>query len=404
MRLSPVKISDLKSDILKLVRNTGEISRAELARTLKLSPSTAGIYVEHLKADGFLLETGKLMPESGPGRPSLLLKLNPEGGEFVGIDFEARRILAAAVDFADTPLRHAQTEISPGDTAAEVVRKIERTIRQVLPEKRGRLLAIGAGVPGIVNSADGVAVHYKYISKWKNILLAKRLREKFAVPVYLENNARSMALAELWFGQGQGARNFVCLGIRSGIGAGMVLNGQLYSGSRHGAGEFGRWRSPMLSERAKAWYENGSGKPVAPGPELQEIASVRAIQRALQKAIALGEKTILTKKNTDVTQQDVVSAVQCRDPLAMFVVAEAGKSLGWAIAQLSLLTDPEKIVIAGPLTQFDDTLMHPLRATMESILAPSESCIPEVVYSTMGEFSGALGAAALALQEWRPAR
>lgn len=402
MRRNPLKVSDLESDILKLVRSSSGISRVELARSLHLSPSTAGIYVERLIAEGFLLETEKATRESG--RPPMQLKLNPEGGEFVGIDFEARHIMATAVDFADTPLRRAHTEISANDSATDVVKKIEQTIAQILPADSKRLLAIGVGVPGLVNSTEGVALHYKYISKWKNIMLAKRLTAKFGVPVYLENNVRSMALAELWFGQGLGARDFICVGIRSGIGAGMVLNGQLYSGAGHDAGEFGRWRCPVMLKRAAEWFGNGTQNPDLPGIELQEIASVRAIQRALRNAIADGEKSILKKNVSAVTLEDVVQAIQCRDPLTTLVVGEAAKCLGWAIAHLSLVVDPEKIVIAGPLTQFGDTLLTPLRATMESILALSESRMPEVVYSTMGEFSGALGAAALALHEWRPAR
>ena len=224
------------------MRACGGISRVELARDLGLAPSTAGIYVERLLAEGFLLETEETTGDAG--RPPRILRPNPEGGEFIGVDFEARNIMAVAVDFSDRPLRNAHKRIEADDSAEQVVGKIEEAIKEVLPPSGSRLLAIGVGVPGIVDSSRGVAVHYKYIAKWENVALAQTLSERFTVPVFLENNARSMALAELWFGQGKGHEDFLCVGIRSGLGVGLVLNGRLYCGAHHTAGELGSGAAP----------------------------------------------------------------------------------------------------------------------------------------------------------------
>lgn len=401
MRRNSLQVSGLESDILKHVRSSTGVSRVELARVLRLSASTAGIYVERLIKEGFLVETEKA--ERDAGRPPMMLRLNSEGGEFVGVDFEASNILSVAVDFADKPLRNSRSEITPTDSADEVVDKIEETIEEVLPRDPKKLLAIGVGVPGLVNSAEGVAVNYKYIKNWSSVPLARRLTKKFGVPVYLENCVRSMALAELWFGQGLGIRDFLCIGIRSGIGVGMVLDGRLYAGAHHAAGEFGRGRCPVLTGRAAQWFA-ATEKRSALGLELQEVASFRAIQRALQKAIAAGEKSVLQGRAQPVTLADILSAVQQRDQLTTLIVGEAAKCLGWAIGQLSLVVDPEKVVLAGPLTALGDVILRPLRAMTEAVLSPAELRIPEIVNSTMGEFSGALGAAALAVHEWRPTR
>lgn len=400
MRRNSIQTSDLESDILKNVRAASGISRVDLARALGLAPSTAGIYVERLMKEGFLEESEKAERETG--RPPKLLRLNPEGGEFVGVDFEARNILAVAVDFSDKPLRNAHAQIGTGDSVDEIVRKLEQAIASVLPKDTKRLLAIGVGVPGLVDSGAGVALHYRYIAKWKDVPLAERLAAKFGVPVFLENNVRSMALAELWFGQGLGLSDFACVGIRSGIGAGMVLEGRLYSGASHDAGEFGRWRCPVLGEKVSAWFGNG-GDPEL-GLELQEISSVLAIQRALQKAVAGGQKSVLKGRPQPLALDDILGALQQRDALATTVVNEAAKCLGWGIAHLSLVIDPQKIVLAGPLTMLGDAMLTPIRKMAESVLSLSGSRVPEIVNSTMGEFSGALGAAALAVHLWKPAR
>jgi len=400
MRRNSLQTSDLESNILKLVRNTDGISRVALARTLGLSPSTSGIYVERLIERGFLMETEKLAREAG--RPPMQLCLNPEGGAFIGVDFEARNIMAVAVDFSDTPLRNARTSIAASDTPDAIVEKIEQMINKVMPSNGRRPLAIGVGVPGLVDSDKGVAVHYKYIANWKNVPLAARLAKKYRVPVFLENCVRSMALAELWYGQGLGLTDFVCVGARSGIGAGMVLGGQLYCGAFHDAGEFGRWRYFALSKRTAPWFATPDAMTTL-GIELQEVASVRAVLRAFKNAIDAGEKTVLREVAGPLTMQDVQQAFDQGDPLAVLIVEEVAICLGRGIAQLSLVVDPQKIILTGPLTTLGDGLLAPMRARIKAILDLTESRMPVVVGSEMGDFSGALGAAALALNEWKPA-
>ena len=399
MRRNALQTSDLESSILKHVRNTHEISRVKLARSLGLSPSTSGIYVERLIARGFLRETEKLAREAG--RPPMRICLNPAGGEFIGVDFEARNILATAVDFADTPLRNARTHIGPDDTPATILQKIEDMIDKVLPPGGRRPLAIGIGVPGLVNARDGVAVRYKYIANWENVPLAGRVAKKYGLPVFLENSVRSMALAELWFGQGLGLADFICVGARSGIGAGLVLGGQLYRGAFNDAGEFGRWRYFTLSERTAPWFATPDSM-TALGIELQEVASVRALLRAFQNAIAAGEQTMLRDLPAPLAMEDVQRAIQQRDPLAVLIIEEVARCLGRGIAQLSLVVDPQKIILAGPLTLLGEALLGPMRERVKAILDLTETRMPEITGSTMGEFSGALGAAALALHGWKP--
>lgn len=399
MKRSTFRTKDLEAEILKRARASGGISRVELARDLGLAPSTAGIYVERLIAEGFLFETEETTGDAG--RPPRILRLNPEGGEFIGVDFEARNVMAVAVDFSDQPLRNAHERIDADDSADQVVTRIGDAIEAVLPQSRQRLLAIGVGVPGIVDSARGIGVSYKYIRGWERVPLAERLSERFNVPVFLENNARSMALAELWFGQGKGHEDFFCVGIRSGIGVGLVVNGHLCCGADHAAGELGRWRCPTIARDAAPWF-SGSGSDGDPdGPELQEVASARALQQALQRALKQGRKTVLTGKGLPAFS-DIAQACQQRDPLTLRITNEVAGALGWAIGQLSLVVDPKKVILAGPFTALGDAFLETVRARAGRLLKPSGLPPPEIVASTMGEFSGALGAAALALHAWKP--
>src|SRR5665213_1942105 len=232
-------VASLQADLLRRVRAHEGLSRIELARNLNLAPSTVGIYVDHLISEGFLSEGKRVGREFG--RPPTALALNPQGGRFVGVDFEARNLMATSVDFSQKPLKHFHDTISVTDSVERILEKIEHAILEVTAEDARRVLAIGVGVPGSIDPVRGIARHYKHIKGWSNIPLVERLAKRFRAPVFLENNIRSMALAELWFGQGRGLRNFICVGVRSGIGAGIIIDEHVYHGVHHIAGEIGDW-------------------------------------------------------------------------------------------------------------------------------------------------------------------
>src|SRR5262249_35410769 len=163
------------------------------------------------------------------------------------------------------------------------------------------------GVPGTIDPKNRVALHYLHIPGWSNIPLGARLEKRFKVDVYLENNIRSMALAELWFGQGRGLEDFVCLGIRTGIAAGIVVRRRVLHGRNNLAGEIGEWLCPVA--------------PILPNPRsgrnawacdslqpLEEIASAPALLEAVRSAVAKDRRTLLREIKGELTLQDIARA------------------------------------------------------------------------------------------------
>ncbi len=392
----------IETEILKGVRSSPGISRSLLARKLQVAPSTVTNYTERLIVRGFLKESQSTEKTDEPGRPPTALHLNPDGGQFIGVDFEARNIMVTSMDFSSQPLKHEHRNIYDSDTVPEIIKKIKEAIVEVLPEYPAQLLAIGVGVPGYVDPIRGVALHYKYIHDWQNVSLVAPLADHFNVPVYLENNVRSMALAELWFGQGRNIEDWLCMGIRSGIGTGIVANSQLLRGADFRAGEIGRWRCPWPILAANRFF-SADASTVSGEVELQEVASVRAILNALERAKKAKEKTILASQTQPLTMADVVRAASQCDILTMQVIEVAAHFLGWAVSQLALALAPSRVILAGPLTLLGDTLLRPLRTKAQEILKSTGVEPPLIINSTMGEYSGALGAAALAVHEWKPA-
>lgn len=394
-------MANIEAEILKQVRGCPGISRISVARKLKIAPSTVTNYTGRLITEGFLVESEQGACEGG--RPPTALRLNPEGGQFIGVDFEARSIMAVAVDFSDRPLKQAHKDIQDSDSTPEIIEKIKQAITEVLPDNGSNLLAIGIGVPGLIDPKLGVGVQYKYIKNWQNVQLAGPMSKLFGVPVYLENNVRSMALAELWFGQGRGMSDWLCLGIRSGVAAGIVAGGQLQHGADYRAGEIGRWLCPCPEQPAARFFNN-EGQPMKANWELQEAASVRAILMALERAREAKEKSLLFAHSNPLTFADVLRGAHQQDRLTIQIIEVAAEVLGWAVGELALALNPSQVILAGPLTLLGDVMLNPIRKCAGEVLKTSEVAVPAIVNSTMGEYSGALGAAALAVDKWKPLR
>lgn len=401
MRRNPLQTVDGEAAILRQVRASVGISRMELARELGMAPSTAGVYVERLIKEGLLLESEKAEREAG--RPPTLLRLNPDGGEFVGVDFEASTLMATAVDFSDRPLRSARRSIKPTDTVEGILRKVEAATAEVLPRDASKLLAIGLGVPGTVDSERGVAMHYKYIDQWRNVPVAERMRKIFGTPVFLESNVRSMALAELWFGQGRGVSDFLSVVVRSGVGVGVIVNGQLCRGANQHAGQLGYSLVPISDPEMAVYFESGQGRSLF---ELQEVASVRAIRRALLRASAGRGRKSAKPPAQPATIEEIADALEADEGKTRRIVATAARTLAFAVVQQALVLDPAKVIVAGPVTAFGGHFLRPLEEAVAEQLGRAgwrDGILP-VESSQMGEYSGALGAAALAVHEWKPRR
>src|SRR5215475_5284719 len=169
LKIKQKAVANLEGELLRRVRADDGLSRVDLARELHLAPSTVGAYVDRLIAEGFLSEWQKA--ERDFGRPPTLLALNPKGGRFVGVDFEAHNIMATLVDFSQQPLRHIHKTIRASDSVEEVICKIEESIGQLMSGRPRDVLGIGIGVPGVIDPKNQVALAYSHIKRWKNIPL-----------------------------------------------------------------------------------------------------------------------------------------------------------------------------------------------------------------------------------------
>ena len=157
------------------------------------------------------------------------------------------------------------------------------------------------------------------------------------------------------------------------------------------AGEIGGWPCQVA---------DSAGKHAT--VSLEEVASVRAILARLQDEIRGGAKTCVSLKRGQATLEELLQAAQENDPLVLAVLGEAAVAVGRVIAQFSLLLNPQRVVIAGPLAELSAAFLDPIAATVNQLATPQHARTPEIVASQFGAYGGALGAAALAVHDWTP--
>ena len=403
LKIKRKAIANLEAELLRRVRAQDGMSRVDLARQLDLAPSTVGAYVDRLITEGFLSEQQKAARDFG--RPPTLLGLNPAGGRFIGVDFDAHNILATVVDFSQRPMRQIHKTIRPSDTVAKIIAKIESAIEELMNHHYREVLGIGIGVPGTIDPNNQTALRYEHIPGWENVPLGRRLTERFKVDIFLENNIRLMALAELWFGQGRGLDNFICLGVRTGIGAGIITRGRLLHSRNNSAGEIRGWLCPVFPMKREAALPAANPEWNCEGLEpLEHIVSMPAIMKAVRAALQGDGPSMLRKKGESIEFADVLESARLGDEMVGDVLKQIARTLGWVVCQINVILNPQKIILAGPLVGLGEAFFGPLQKSIRETSAALHQEAPIVAGSKLGDFNGALGAAALALHEWKPKR
>ncbi|MBC7083164.1 MAG: ROK family transcriptional regulator [Firmicutes bacterium] len=230
-----------KAVILNIIWRHAPISRAEIARISGLTRGTVSSLVDELIHDSFVKEIGT--GTSAMGRKPIMLQLNAGAGVIVGVDLGVNYVLIILADLRAQVLARKRLSITPEMGEKRILEKMLDGIADILdsaPVTPRGLLGIGAGVPGLVEMEHGV-LKFAPNLRWKNVPLKELLQERFDAPVYVDNEANVGALGEKWFGAGQGIRHMVYLSVGVGLGAGIVVNGELYRGATGYAGELGHF-------------------------------------------------------------------------------------------------------------------------------------------------------------------
>jgi glucokinase len=278
----------------------------------------------------------------------------------------------------------------------QAIRNIMSSLEAALEQNNfvsSDIASIGVSCGGPLDSIAGVVQSPPNLPGWDNIPICSLLSEHFGAPAYLENDANAGALAEFRFGAGVGTKNFAFLTMGTGFGAGLILNGQLYTGSTFSAGEIGHVR--LSAEGPVGYGKAGSVEGWASGGGMAQSAVI-AVRSAQDAGRATSLAAVLAS-NGVITGKDVAVAAADGDAVAHEVVAMVGRRLGEALAILIDVLDPDCIAIGGLALRFGEGLLGPAREVVqqEALESPRKHC--RVVPAKLSEEIGDIAALCVGL-------
>jgi glucokinase-like ROK family protein len=379
-----------RSAVLDLIRLQSPISRSEIARQLGLSAPTLTRIVEALVVEDLVVMVGKA--ESSGGRPSALLAFNGAAHAAVGIDLGGTKMFGAVSDLTGSVAHEIYARHGTRGEAAieELCTLVESLLRQPRPAGQS-IRGIGVGAPGLTFSREGI-VAFAPALDWHDVPLKRILSQRFNLPVFVENDVNLAALGEMGFGAGRGSRDLVCIAIGTGIGAGVIVDGALYRGHHHAAGEIG-YLVPgveFLDQQAERF---GVFETLASGTAIGKRAR-RSLVRPGSLAAADGpdgEGRAGTAGERDAAA--VFAAARGGEPWARKIVGEIVDLLSVAISGIASLLDPEVIVLGGGVAGSADMMIEPILARLQGKLL----FMPRLAVSTLGYRAAVMGAVQLVL-------
>lgn len=313
----------------------------------------------------------------------------------LAIDLGGTKIAAAVVREDGAIIAHATRPTDAQKGGDWVLNRVKEAVLEALDASRlhpERLAGVGMGTPGIVDAQRGVMLSDAVnIPDWQGRDLKAELERVLSVPAFVDNDANAAALGELIFGAGKGVNHLVYVTLGTGVGGGVIVNGELIRGATFAAGEIGHIPVDPNGPRC------GCGSYGC----VEAFASGPAIATRAREYVRQGVTTKLqTMASPDeITAEHVASAAQQGDPLACFVLAEAGKYLGIALAGIVNLLNPERIIIGGGVAQAGDLLLEPVRWEIRRRALLTAVDVVQVVPAALGTDAGILGAAALVFRQ-----
>jgi len=337
--------------VLRALYDFGPISRADVARLSGLTRTTVGDVVGDLIADGLAREVGR-GPSTG-GKAPILIELIDDARHVIGLDLGEFVFQAGLVDLRGRIQRTIDRPVA-GLSGEESIAVVHEMIEELAAEADGTLLGIGVGTPGIVDAGTGTIRRAVNLG-WDDLPLAEILRSRHGVPVEVANDSRAAALAIELF-SGKRTSNLVAVKVGRGIGAGVVLGGELFHGDRYGAGEIGH----VVVD------DDGAECRCGRFGCLETVASSRAIvQRATEAATAepdsaLGRR-LAAAPNGELTLDDVRTELDAGDEPTRCIIVAAARFLGRALAGVIGVLDVERVVLHGSVADLGPVWLETVR-------------------------------------------
>ena len=343
--------------LLQALQADGPQSRADLARLSGLTPTTVSAVTAELISDGLIAEVGRKASTSA-GKPATLLAVEPDGRHIIALDLSDDDVIEAAVVNLAGKIVDRHSQARNGETGKKAAAAIVRLTRDLAKTLRRPLLGVGCATPGIVDD-HGVVLTAAHV-KWNDEPLAAELTAAVQVPCYVANDANAAVLAE-YIASGADTENLMLVRVGGGVGAGVVIGGELFVGDQFAAGEIGH---VVVDD---------------------EGALCKCGRRGCLEAIV--SAPLLAQRLNGVSENDRAHHLDL-----------AGRHLGIVLATLVGALNLSEIVLSGPMDLLDDRFRSAAIDTIRNRTFPTVGQHTAVRFSSLGDDGVLLGAAALVLR------
>jgi N-acetylglucosamine repressor len=380
----------LKAAILRSLYVHGSASNSDIGKRLRISLPTSLIIMNELLESGLICRMGH--GESRGGRRPAMYGLKSNSLFVLGIHVERFHTRMAIYNNDNQNISGTISYSSDIANAEEFIEELFSRASGLINESlqdKSKLICVGVVMPGLVDSCKGV--NYTHLNFGKTTT-REVLESRFNRPVFIENDAKSMAHAELRFGKAHGHRNVLVIFLEWGLGLGIIINGEIYRGSLGFAGELSH--TPAVDNQIYCQC----GKQGC----LETIASGAAISRMAVEGIAVGKVSMLGKINNEGTRKietkDVVDAANSGDLYAISILSEVGMNLGKGLASLMQLFNPDLVILSGIVCQARQYITTPIQQALNSYCMPQMREQTGIAISELGDNHGILGAVSMAME------
>jgi len=369
-----------KSLVLNLIINHAPISRADIAQQSGLNKGTVSSLVSELLEEQLIYESGP--GESSGGRRPVMLLFNQGAGYSIGLDLGVNYILGVLTDLQGNIVfsENKKYKNTTYEETLDHVKKVISSLINAAPPSPYGIVGIGIGAPGIVNNEGDVLLAPNL--GWKNVPLKKEIEDAFHLPVIIENEANAGAYGEKKFGIGLHFDNLIYISVGIGIGAGIIINGELYSGFNGYSGEVGHMTIDKNGIKCRC---GNKGCWELYASEQSLLSKANQLQLGNSEEISLGE---------------ILSLAEKKDPSVLALLEEIGQNLASGIINIIHAFNPQQIIIGNRLASAKKWIEPQVQHAIKTFTSPFHQTDINVNFSDLSLPVSALGASAFSSENF----
>ena len=383
-----------RNKMLSVIRSHENISRNDVKKITSYSMTTVLNTVDELIHEGLVYE--EICNDARIGRRPVWLRINPEGGYFLGVGFNRNAIYCVTLDFTGQLIYEAEQDIGSEekvvDTVLGMIKKMIYDAIAFLGEKSQKIIGIGVGVPGYSDINKGIAISYGHLQGWKNIPIKEIIENEFHIPCYMDNNVNVMIYAYKWLIYGGRCEDMLFVSIRTGARVIPIINNQPVCGTHGFSGELGHVKINGGSRICSC------GRYGCLNSEISDVAIVNKII----DGIKVGRfREIAEKVQNDldrITMTTFIDSVRAGHEDSLRLLEQVEGFIADVLSMLVNIFAPKKIILFGELAELGDILLDGVREQVSRDIIKENNNGLKIMASEFGRNLGAMGAAALVIQ------